>query len=480
MIGLLFFFYAVTRIGSLEALPIFLDEAVHLQWAERLYGEGRILRPVASGRVMAVAAYGLALPFEDRLYVARLIAALVGGVTLALVWVLSRRLFGDSAALIAGLLYVLSPFALVYDRLALSDGFLSVCVTGLMLATLELSRHPESARWRGAAAVCVAGAVISKVSALFFVATLPIGAFFLAAERRRALWAAFPALGSGLLLASPMLWFFASSGGEISAQHIVEPGAADLKVIGSTLRDMRGWLECYFTWPALVGAGLSFVLLRDPRAFWLMGSVVTPFVLFALFSQPWSARYVLPALPPFLMLLGGGIERLSNRTRSFGAAHAGIVLTVLVSVASVPFVVDLVRAPERAGFPPDDRLQLVTGWPSGYGVRELSERLRQEGSLGGITVYVDLGGPRTVPTSLSVLLGRKPNISLVEMDFDSAAFRTVVGSPARAGSYAVATPRVAGFDFASLVSSGQADRLEVYVRPGGEWAATLFRLRASQ
>jgi 4-amino-4-deoxy-L-arabinose transferase-like glycosyltransferase len=479
MIGLLFFFYGVTRIGSLEALPMFLDEAVHIQWAERLYGEGRIQRPVASGRLLAVAAYGLALPFDDRLFAARVIAVLAGGVTLAFILALSRRLFGTLASFLTGLLYLLSPFALAYDRLALSDGFLSACVTALMFAACELARSPESVRWRLAAAVLLALAVVSKVSAFLFVVTLPLGAFLLATDRRLALRAAIQATGLGLLLASPMLWFFASSGGEISAQHIVEPGAIALDVIGTTLRDMGGWLECYFTWPALLAAGFSLVLLGDRRAFWLAASAALPFILFALFSQPWSARYVLPVLPPFLLLAGGGLERVSSRAGS-GAHHVGLLLTLLVSAASLPFTMDLLRNPARAGFPPDDRLQLVTGWPSGYGVRELSERLRKEASLRSITVYVDLGGPRTVPTSLAVLLGREPRISLVEMDFDSAAFRTAIGSQAAGGAFAVATPRAAGFDFASLVSSGLADRIELYVRPGGEWAATLFRMHPSQ
>jgi hypothetical protein len=479
MIGLLFFLYGLTRIGSLEALPMFLDEAVHIQWAERLYGEGRILRPVASGRLLAVAAYGLALPFDDRLFAARLIAALCGGLTLAFILALSRRLFGTRAAFLAGLLYVMSPFALVYDRLALSDGFLSAWVMGLMLAACEIGRRPESIRWRLAAAVLLALAIVSKVSALFFVVTLPLGAFLRGTNRRLALRGAAQALGFGLLLASPMLWFFASSGGEISAQHIVEPGAMVLEVIGTTMRDMRGWLECYFTWPALLAAGISLALLRDRSGFWLATSAVLPFVLFALFSQPWSARYVLPVLPPFLVLVGGGIERVSGHARS-GAPYFGLLLTLLVSATSLPLAVDVVWDPARAGFPPDDRLQLVTGWPSGYGVRELSERLRQEARFRPVTVYVDPGGPRTVPTSLAVLLQREPNISIVEIDFDSTAFRAAVRASAQSGSFAVATPRATGFDFASLVSSGLADRVEVYARPGGEWAATLFRLHPSE
>ncbi|MEO8500461.1 MAG: hypothetical protein ABI565_06065, partial [Vicinamibacteria bacterium] len=119
VVGLLLALYLATRILSLNALPIFLDEAVHLQWAERLFSEGRILRPVGSGRLLAVAAYGLALPFEDRLWVARLIATVAGAFSLVFTILLSRRLFSGRAAAISGALYVLSPFALTYDRLAL-------------------------------------------------------------------------------------------------------------------------------------------------------------------------------------------------------------------------------------------------------------------------------------------------------------------------------------------------------------------------
>ena len=137
-IGLLLLLYFVIRIPSLGVLPIFLDEAVHIQWAERLYGEGRILRPVGAGRLLAVAAYGLSLPFEDRLWVSRLIATLAGATTLVFTLLLSRRLFGERAGVIAGGLYVLSPFALTYDRLALSDGFLAASIAGVMFATHTL------------------------------------------------------------------------------------------------------------------------------------------------------------------------------------------------------------------------------------------------------------------------------------------------------------------------------------------------------
>ncbi len=477
VIGLFLVFYFLTRAFSLNALPIFLDEAVHLQWAERLFGEGRILRPVGSGRLLSVAAYGLALPFEDRLWAARLIASMVGAATLFFTMLLSHRLFGARASVVAGTLYLLSPFALVYDRLALSDGFLSACISGLMLAVWTLVHRPDEARPRMGVAALIALAVVSKVSALLFFLTVPMGVAALSPDRRRSVRSAVIASLIGLVFASPMLWFFARHSGEISSQHVVDPTGFGSTIV-ATLLDMREWALSYFTVPALVAAAASVALLRDGRALWLAGSVALPFVLFALFSQPWSARYVLPTLPPLLILISGGIEGLASRLKppSRGAAASG--LTILALLSSLSFDRDLVFNPEQAPFPGDDRRQLVTGWPSGYGVRELAARLEQEAQTGELTAYLDTGGARTFPTSLGILLGRHPSIRLVEGDFASPGVRaSMVEETKTRRVFAVFGPRSMDLDFKSQVAGAAVERVEVFQRPGGEWAATLFRLR---
>lgn len=479
VVGLFLALYFVTRVFSLSALPIFLDEAVHLQWAERLFSEGRILRPVGSGRLLAVAAYGLALPFEDRLWVARLIAAIAGALTLVFTILLSDRLFGTRARAVAGALYVLSPFALVYDRLALSDGFLSACVTALMFATWRLVEKPDDWSRRLAAAFLMALAILSKVSAPLFFLTLPLAAFALAPDRRSARRGVVLASVIGLACASPMLWFFVANSGEIASQHVVDPASAGSTTI-ATLLDMREWVLSYFTLPALLAAVMSLLVLRDGRAVWLGGSVALPFVLFALVSQPWSARYVLSTLPPFLILIAGGIDRLASRVRPGASGIAACGLTALASLSFFSFDRALLFDPARAPFPFDDRLQLVTGWPSGYGVREIADRLKREAQGGPIVACVDNGGTRTLSTSLAVLLARHPSIRLVEGDFESGSFRaSMAGLAQGARVFAVLGPRPSGSDFKSQLPGIVAERIEAYQRPGGEWAGTLFRLVAA-
>lgn len=477
-IGLFLALYLATRALSLGALPIFLDEAVHLQWAERLYGEGRLLRPVGSGRLLAVAVYGLALPFEDRLLAARLIASLVGASSLVVIMVLARRLFGGVAGAVAGVLYIFSPFALVYDRLALSDGFLSAAIVSLMFAATAIAVRPDALAPRAAAAALIVLAVLAKVSALLFLITLPLGVLILARDRLRALRSAALSITIGLLLASPMLWFFARNSGEIASQHIVDPAASG-SIFAATLLDMREWALSYFTAPVLLAAAASLALLRDGRALWLAGSVVLPFALFALFSQPWSARYVLPTLPPLLILIAGGVESLVSRLRPLPRTAVALALVLLALFPSLSFDRDLLVDPSRAPFPADDRRQFVTGWPSGYGVREAAARLEQESRSGDLIAFVDTGGTRTFPTSLAVLLGRRASIRLIEGDFGSEAVRASMIEEMKARRvFAIVGPRTIDLDFKTLISSAaDAERLEVYQRPGGEWAASLFRLR---
>jgi hypothetical protein len=471
--GLFLVLYALSRLGTLDVLPIFLDEAVHIQWAERLFVEGRILRPVAAGRLLAVVSYGLALLFEDRVWAARVVAAGVGALTLLLTLRLADRLFGRIAVLAAGVLYLLSPLALTYDRLALSDGFLAVAVTSLLVVTLDIA-GADGRRAIVLAALAVALAVLAKVSALLYVGALPLGAALLAPRARAGLARGAGALLAGLAIASPMLFVFAVRGGEIATQHLIDLNEADLQM-RQTLATMLDWARSYFSFVALAGAAASAALLRDRVASWLLCAAFLPVFLFAVLGQPWSARYVLPSLPPFLVLIAGGICRLAERWPSFRPALA-IGLATALSAPHFGFVRQLLVDPADAPFPDDDRRQLVTGWPSGYGVRELAARLTREAAGEAITVYLDTGGTRTVATDLGVLLHAAPRIRIVEADLASPGVRSRMSSES-GRLMAVVGPRADAFGLGAAFENAVVERLEVFVKPGGEWAATLFEIR---
>jgi 4-amino-4-deoxy-L-arabinose transferase-like glycosyltransferase len=471
--------YFLTRLSSLGALPVFLDESVHIQWAERLYGEGRVLKPVSSGRLLAVAAYGAALPFDDRVRASRAIAACAGALTLCFTMLLSQRLFGGHAAPIAGGLYLLSPFALTYDRLALSDGFLAACLTGALWSFHALLQGGPSKLLRVTTAALIALAVVSKVSALLFLSFLPLAVWSMVPTPRGKVWRDLAVvLAAGLALASPMLWVFITNGREVEAQHLVDPTTSS--VLSTTLNDMGQWLTAYFTPPFLLMAVFSVALLRNGRALFLALTAALPFAFFAAFSQPWSARYVLPTLAPVIILVAGGISTLTLRLQGSRAAAAAAAITLLTCARALPFSIALLVDPAGAPFPADDRQQLVSGWPSGYGIEAAADRLAEEASKEDVTVFVDTQGTRTLPTSLAVLVGRRPSIHLVEADVALPQTRiAMIEGRAKGRVLVLLGPRVPDIDFRAGMQ-GDAERLAIFDRPGGEWAVTLFEIRPNR
>ena len=53
--------YLATRVFRLTALPMFFDEAIHLLWAERWTGTQGLAKALDDGKLLQVAASGIAL-----------------------------------------------------------------------------------------------------------------------------------------------------------------------------------------------------------------------------------------------------------------------------------------------------------------------------------------------------------------------------------------------------------------------------------
>ena len=125
----LFFGYFTTRLMNLVIIPVFADEAIYIRWAQ-------VMRAVASLRFLPLSDgkqpffMWLIIPFlkifSDPLQAGRLVSVFAGLGTMVGIFVLSYLLFKNKhLSFFSALLYVISPFAFFFDRLALADGLLS-------------------------------------------------------------------------------------------------------------------------------------------------------------------------------------------------------------------------------------------------------------------------------------------------------------------------------------------------------------------
>ena len=141
-------FYAVTRLVNLTQIPIFTDEAIYIRWSQigaqdanwRFISLVDGKQPLFTWVVMVL----FRLIPADPLFVGRFASVIAGAASMAGIWVLSYEIFKrKEVAWTSALLYLISPFALVYDRMALYDSLVATFFIWNLYLAIRLARSPR-------------------------------------------------------------------------------------------------------------------------------------------------------------------------------------------------------------------------------------------------------------------------------------------------------------------------------------------------
>jgi predicted membrane-bound mannosyltransferase/sugar lactone lactonase YvrE len=141
LVVLLLLAAVVSRFYNLGAMTITFDEVNHVTPSDSLYsGNGYQYDPMSHGPLqMHMIALSYAL-FGDNDFTTRIPAATLSVVTIVLALFAFRRYLGRTGALVAGLLFLISPFMLFYGRYARNEAY--IVVWGL-LTLYAILRHLE-------------------------------------------------------------------------------------------------------------------------------------------------------------------------------------------------------------------------------------------------------------------------------------------------------------------------------------------------
>jgi 4-amino-4-deoxy-L-arabinose transferase-like glycosyltransferase len=303
---------------------------------------------------------------------ARLPTLYASVVSVALLFVLARRLYRTPTALLAAGLLALSPFAILFSITLFLDPLLTAAVLWALCAAVR-------ARWRGLA-VALAVAFAIKQTALVFVPlalALSLVRLPAAAEPRAALrwlWPAFTRLAAALAIAAVAIFAWDAArmapigfwsqgytdnvpGRFVRANEVLPRARAWLTLLhygtASPLLNaaaVAGWLGLVLTGArshgraALADGLLSGYALLYLAAYWLLAFNV------------WD-RYLLPLLPVLALLAARAIEWLVGavqhawRTLShMESARPRAVSGVLVSLLGLALVPGALSA-ARSGYP---------------------------------------------------------------------------------------------------------------------------------
>ena len=423
--------YLASRLFALTALPMFLDERIHLRWAYWI-AQGRRLRvPVLAGRGLSVYMLaGVAPGADDPLLAGRLLTVAIGLVTLVALYHLTLRLGGDRRiADLAALFYIVCPFALVYDRMVLTDAFLAAFTALTLLLSVRLVEDPR-ARTGAALGAALALGVLSKTTGLVLFGFPLLVLAFLGRERRRALGPLALAYAfAGTLVAYPLWLFFRKTDELAGAIGVRENDASFSGNAAANVHLAAEWLWTYWT-PGLVilavlGLALGLASPARRRAAVLLSLLaVGPTAAFVAVSGIWYPRYLLFTTVPLLPLAAGGFVGLVSLLTRRASAHprrwaVSLLVAALLVAALLPalrFDHALWTDPTRAPFPSLDRFQYVTGWPSGYGSRESVEFLRAERNRLPEGLVLVTPGPSTTASAVRLLWANDPAVEVRYVD----------------------------------------------------------------
>lgn len=370
------------RTRHITALPLYQDETYHLRRAGDVYRFADNPIAYAHGKLLLYYWIGAFRPAytEAGLMTARLSVALTGLIAASGGAALARALFGQRAGLLALAFLVFTPYALFYDRLALSDTPAAALSALAGWWTLAAIRRPT--RRRGIVlGGLLALALLAKLSTAPLLALPPLAALLFAPTSLslRENWTRVrPALLPAVLivLAVGALYGIGAFENALSGrpQEPYDPELFELtRGFGGFVKNLRlAWdAGAVFLSMPLVLAGLAVAiaaLRRGRAALYLLGwllAVTVPFLAFAVVLQ---TRYFVPALPVFAALLAGGIVTLAGAQR--GAWLGAAVLALWAIAFALPTARTLIADPASLHVTEIDRRNFFRYTSNAWGARE--------------------------------------------------------------------------------------------------------------
>ncbi len=420
---LLAVFYFLSRLIALDLFPIFTDEAIYLRWAQigKADAAWRFISLTDGKQPLFVWLNMLSLHFfSDPLIAGRLVSVAAGFGTLVGLYFLGRQLFGSVwVGLLASLVYLLYPFALVHDRLVLMDSLVGTFTVWALFFQVLLVRklRLDIALLLG---MIIGGGLLTKSSAAFSLYLMPLSLLLFdfkakAVGRRLLLWLGFALLVVlesqviySILRLSPFFHMIANKN-VVFIYSFSEWLTHPFRFWEGNLRGLFNWFFGYFSWPvfvvALVGL-LNKKFLKENLL--LLIWFISPLVALAFFGKVLFPRFIFFMTLSLLPLVGLGlleIEKIVKKERWL------ILLSLPIFFLWLKTDFQLLTDPYRASIPKADLGQYLNDWPAGGGIKQAVSFFEEKSKEADITIITE-GTFGLLPYGLEIYLSGRPNIQI--------------------------------------------------------------------
>lgn len=421
-IGIVALFF-VTRLYNILSLPIFTDEAIYIRWSQiaKQDASWRFISLTDGKQPLFVWINMLTLKFvHDPLLAGRLVSVMSGFGAAVGLYFLGREIFKNRyIGLIASFLYVIYPFSLVYDRMALYDSLVATFTIWSLLFEVLLIRRKrlDLALILG---VIMGGGMLTKTNAFFSIYSLPFSLllFNFKKDKFNSLlkWAGLALVSTAfaysyysILRLSPFFHIITEK------DHLfVYPFSVWIKhpfqYFWGNFNGLSGWLIGYSTIPFLILILLSFAINRKflQEKLLLLVWFGFPFIADAFFGKVIYPRHVLFTSMPLIALAAFSIYSIMERFKSNVYKFVIFLVFIAFMLRSDFYVItDFARAP----IPDADTSQYINGWTAGGGIKEAVNFFENQAK--DKQIYIGTEGTfGLMPYSLEIYLVNNPNIKI--------------------------------------------------------------------
>lgn len=391
VIFIIILFFA-TRIINLNIIPIFTDEAIYTYWSQiALHDPANRYISLVDGKQPLFIWFGAVflIFIKDPLIATRSVSILSGLVSLIGIYLLTKELFGRKTARLSALLYVVLPFTLIYDRLALYDSLLTAICIFIVFFSLKLAISPR-VDYALLAGLTIGLGLITKSSAFLYLYLLPMSLVvvnFKKVNVIKHLTRYLPLVLLSVILSqviynslrlSPLFYMI-----DRKNMEFIRPVGVVLQnpfsYFFSNSNAMVTWLSSYLGTPLVIIFIIALsqgLYSRNKNVILLSIYIAFPFLVEAIFNKVLYPRFMLFYLPFIIILISQGFSILYKMLKFKNwALNLVIISTLLYPVANS---ILLLTNPSLSKIASSDLDQYINSWPAGYGVKEVVQILKNQ------------------------------------------------------------------------------------------------------
>lgn len=380
----------VLRTYNLLSLPMFVDEAIYVRWAQIMKADETLrFLPLTDGKQPLF--MWVIIPFfklfNDPLIAGRMVSVISGVLSAVGVFLLTTVLFRNKTiSLIAMFFYTISPYNVFFNRMALVDSMLalfgiwSLCFGVLTARFLRFDFAMITGFFIGAG-------LLTKSPAMFFIGLFPLVILLT------------PRIKSFLTRAGKIVWFWATAGFISYAMYSVLKLGPGFQMVSLRNKDylfsfsdilkhplnpiflnfsqFAEWvlylIPILFSVLAVVVVFISMAKKHKKEIIVLSLWLIIPSLVEIEVARVFTARYLLFAIFPIFILSAVAAYGVVTRWKK-----PALFIIVLFCFRSLYLDYLIINEPEEARLPRNERAGYLENWTAGTGVREAASFIKEE------------------------------------------------------------------------------------------------------